>query len=439
MSDGYLTFQIQETILLSSDKPPIGEWKELELLPDVEIIENDRDITITGCLQLFGKYKPSGDNTGKPEELTNSLAEDLKFTPFDLEESFPLLREEADLVHRIPVNISIPITRVKQMDEVYAIIHAFDYELKNPRQMTIEAELKLSGIYLDENTDATTVAPSETWEVVQVAHSQPEEHDHPITMEEIERKLAQLEEELEREERNVFPSSYSEESYWKRDESFETEDFTAHSTEDFTAHSSDVFPAADPQFSYTETEQEPEWTAGAGNEYADPAAEEWDGELVSGGAEEETIAEEAEMVVTEAANENSIQGVKAEEKEMKVAISSKQPEPQSEPLNLTSIFSNAGRRAQQYFAQAENVEESTDSSYQDLQKFQNAREAVETLTSFVREEGERFRKLKLCIIQREETLQLIAERYSIPVSLIREVNQLTSDQLQAGQVLYIPQ
>nr|WP_239565326.1 LysM peptidoglycan-binding domain-containing protein [Brevibacillus fulvus] len=47
--------------------------------------------------------------------------------------------------------------------------------------------------------------------------------------------------------------------------------------------------------------------------------------------------------------------------------------------------------------------------------------------------------MRLCIVQRNETLETIASRYALPVSKILEVNRLASDRLEEGQILYIPQ
>jgi len=64
---------------------------------------------------------------------------------------------------------------------------------------------------------------------------------------------------------------------------------------------------------------------------------------------------------------------------------------------------------------------------------------MQNLTSFVKSKEERSSQLKMCIIQRDETLEHIAQRYSMPVSKIVEVNRLATEQLVAGQILYIPQ
>lgn len=57
---------------------------------------------------------------------------------------------------------------------------------------------------------------------------------------------------------------------------------------------------------------------------------------------------------------------------------------------------------------------------------------------FTKEEEAETTKVKICIVQKDETIELIAERYDVqPQALIR-VNNLDREHLAEGQVLYIP-
>ncbi|MCD9022723.1 LysM peptidoglycan-binding domain-containing protein [Cohnella sp. NL03-T5] len=49
-----------------------------------------------------------------------------------------------------------------------------------------------------------------------------------------------------------------------------------------------------------------------------------------------------------------------------------------------------------------------------------------------------FRKVKMCIVQREETLDLIATRYNVQPRELQLYNRLHDPYLSEGQVLYIP-
>ncbi|WP_434756450.1 LysM peptidoglycan-binding domain-containing protein [Paenibacillus amylolyticus] len=49
-----------------------------------------------------------------------------------------------------------------------------------------------------------------------------------------------------------------------------------------------------------------------------------------------------------------------------------------------------------------------------------------------------FRKVKLCIVQREETLDSIADRYQLSTRELQLYNRLTEQVVEEGQILYIP-
>lgn len=60
------------------------------------------------------------------------------------------------------------------------------------------------------------------------------------------------------------------------------------------------------------------------------------------------------------------------------------------------------------------------------------------LTSMLRNEVEQFTKWKMCIIQENETLDTIAERYELSASQLTRYNNLADEQVSEGQILYIP-
>ncbi|WP_200890114.1 hypothetical protein, partial [Bradyrhizobium japonicum] len=190
-----------------SNKASIAELKELELLPDVEIMETPTEISITGCLYLQGKYTPVEETREKREGGTDTLVSALQFTPFPHEENQTsefLYEPEAELSHRIPLNVSIPVDRVKEMGDVYAIVDGFDYQLVSANQLQIQADLKIAGISLQTEASDDTEYENEPeqdqveWEFVHVAEDQEENNDfQPVSLDDIERKLAALEQEIE--------------------------------------------------------------------------------------------------------------------------------------------------------------------------------------------------------------------------------------------------
>jgi stage VI sporulation protein D len=498
LQDGQLSFAIKETIFLSSDRAGIGELQELELVPDVEVLENDSYISITGCLQLVGKYEPireAAEATGGEGE---SLVEAMTFTPFRQEASDQAFYGwEEQIGHRIPLNITIPLDRITEIGDIYAIVDSFDYKLESPHQMLIDADLKILGIVLGdraeqaEQIETQAAGPGEgAWEYAFAAGDDEQEYTEQTSLDDIDQKLSALEEELERQ---ALPASYEstespsmfdtpaiaqsdEEEYYEQygdvlevaqsnpPESWETaplsydldsqqsvsyDSSVAYSEQSVLAdeqeqmreiaekeqgHEEPVLAIHDQQaIAYQQVSNEPtESSVETESQEAVQEVQEVQEAVEATVVSEQEPEQEAEPVVAqpEAA---------AEDVEVRVAISGKPSQEERSRVNITSIFSQASRAKQE--AIALEAESSSSSSRHGSSANANAStmEAMQNLTSFVRRKEERSSQLKMCIIQRDETLEHISQRYSLPVSKIVEVNRLASEQLVAGQILYIPQ
>ena len=90
------------------------------------------------------------------------------------------------------------------------------------------------------------------------------------------------------------------------------------------------------------------------------------------------------------------------------------------------------------------IEESSSSSEQapkQVKKKKAAKKKSMTLTEFFarKEEGAEQAKLKVCIVQKGETIESLADRYDVTVQNLLRVNHLElSQDVYEGQVLYIP-
>ncbi|QHE53159.1 stage VI sporulation protein D [Pontibacillus sp. HMF3514] len=60
------------------------------------------------------------------------------------------------------------------------------------------------------------------------------------------------------------------------------------------------------------------------------------------------------------------------------------------------------------------------------------------LTSMFQREEEPYAKMKMCIVQEQDTLGTIAQRYKVPPTHLSRVNKLGDEDISAGQILYIP-
>ncbi|TGV07564.1 peptidoglycan-binding protein LysM, partial [Mesorhizobium sp. M00.F.Ca.ET.186.01.1.1] len=201
LQDGLLSFAIKETIFLSSDRAGIGELQELELVPDVEVLENDSYVSITGCLQLVGKYEPIREAAEANSGGTETLVEAVTFPPFRQEASEEMQYGwEEQIGHRIPLNITIPLDRIAEIGDIYAIVDSFDYKLESPHQMLIDADLKIMGILLGEQQAAQPASADQepaaeearAWEYAHATDESYQEYASPASLDEIEEKLSAL-------------------------------------------------------------------------------------------------------------------------------------------------------------------------------------------------------------------------------------------------------
>ena len=465
LQDGLLSFQIKETVFLSSDKAGIGELKELELVPDVEIIENPQEVSITGCLQLFGKYDPYQEKTEEENGEADTLVAAMKFTPFQMEEPQAgfLASAEQTLSHRVPLNISIPLNRVDDLGDIYAIVDSFDYQLESPNQLLIHAHLKIAGIQLRDQDNEQQEEPEEAWEFVHSVGQEEPEIEH-TSLEEIERKLAALEEEIlaqEKQEQTPPPAApnvfiASEANPHKRQAA------NVHEPMGIAQPVNAPLSSGQPLYgdlSPTHSEPEPEieastYTTGSQKLEIAPAqyAEEWNKDVTAQAfakeAQEQNVqfvgepagtneAEAEPVMAAEEAEAVFAEQPSVEPQEMRVAIGSKNTEEKEAKVNITSLFTQ-GKRSVPPQAAGE-AESSSSSSRRSAEAELERSEAMNNLTSFVRQTEERMSKVRIAIIQRNETIESIADRYKLPVSRILEANKVTSDRITEGQILYIPQ
>lgn len=122
---------------------------------------------------------------------------------------------------------------------------------------------------------------------------------------------------------------------------------------------------------------------------------------------------------------------------MKIAFSGK--EGKSNSFGLSSLL-QSNKREQEAKALAKQ-QEAKHLEEEALEKRIEAGEDVEWKKLFLSKQGEEreFRKVRICIVQREETLETIAGRYQLNPREIVLYNRLPDQSINEGQVLYIPQ
>jgi stage VI sporulation protein D len=109
-----LRFDIYERVHLSNEEISIQELEEVELFPRIQVIPGDEYATLRGHLLLTGLYR----------------GED----------------ETRELSHLIPVEITVPLSRVNRLEDISVEIENFDVDLLNERSLNVTGVLSLQGI-----------------------------------------------------------------------------------------------------------------------------------------------------------------------------------------------------------------------------------------------------------------------------------------------------
>lgn len=518
-----LRFDIYERVHLSEGVPAIEELEEIELYPRIQVIGQDDHATLRGHLLLTGTYR------GESED-----SEELK--------------------HFIPVEITVPLNRVRSIDDISIEIENFDVDLLSSRSLNITGVLSLRGI------EGFPVEEPQVWSADEftVVHSSEAEQDSR-TNEREQAEQFELKEQAGRYEpddqfqqgeenelanaaelaaygspesadlsvRPQGEAGYEElsQAYWnqasaepltpdtaaaderdvhRQPEADDGSLLSQTSNETYEAPSpisSFMAETADRLASYPESEpllpieeETSAWTeptvigvpenlissSSSSSEQArseeeqrpleDTAPKVWHFEEARSSAHQEeqvipntsahaqtekwqdvfasseAVQPEEERPVQEPAEENALLQhepsvpepiAEAEDKpELKVAFGSKKESSprEEEGVGISSLLSS-GRAARE--VEEERGEETAAGA---VPEDTSQAEDVEWKNLFLGTIVDQtpFRKVKLCIVQREDTLDAIADRYQLSTRELQLYNRLTEQVVEEGQILYIP-
>lgn len=421
---GSYEIEIKEIVHLSHEQLPIEEIQEMELVPQIESREFGDQIEIIGCLYLFGDYK-GNQEAGRLDpagELPESYEESVQFEPLSADRGpfSPLARQDR-FEYRIPVRISLPRGKVKNVEDVYAYINSFDYELRSPYQIEVVASLMINGLVEKEEVPEQKNRTEDQFEFVHMA--KPSE-DEPFSerLKVLEQQVMnQQEEQDEPGSRKSMEPTGMQEGPEDREQpiTVENEDEPENRQfEESTQSQNEPRVEEEVQEAAQEEEAEPEREA--------EKAEELENVIV--------LPRSPELVEERPSNatDKIIEDEEEPKEEVKVAISNKGSREVQEPISsLSSFLSNRMIKDEQSSNQRADPNQETD------QREVKSNEAL-YLTNFMESSSERFTKLKICILQKNETLEEVAERYQLSVDYILRANRAVRNQVAAGQLLYIP-
>lgn len=434
-----LRFDVYERVHLPDGVAAIDELEEIELVPQIQVIEQGEHAILKGQLLLSGVYRSKSEQLGMQT-----------------------------LEHWIPVEISLPMNRVSRLEDISVEIDNFDVDLLSSRTLNVTGVLSLKGILMEPLPEA-----AEPWKEAPFTAVHRREQDETPSYQQ---PGAYPYYPYPQAEMNPQPEFYPQGAAYPQFQQPEAavEPYAQPEEYEYAASERDVQPengqAEDGYSSYpwiaaepapaerapeaqqfepepAEYEAEPEATyetfeaidyndayeAGAADEAEQPA-------ILQGreepGLEPEPVAEPELEAVSQPDPEPEPE---PEKQEMRIAFGAKQdasPDQGTPNVGLltllqTSRREQAARQAAEETAAKQNEQKRNDAYV----------EEIEWSNLFLGKQAgsTEFRKIRMCIVQKEETLESIAFRYSMNPREILLHNRLSDSSVTEGQLLYIPQ
>ncbi|OLP65365.1 Stage VI sporulation protein D [Bacillus pumilus] len=481
-----LQFSVEESIYFKNGQE-VSELLSISLDPDILVQEVNDYVSIRGSLELTGEYNIN------QEELMGESSSYASYRQADEVK----VREDgtAELLHQFPVDITIPKNKISHLNDVFVFIDAFDYQLTESRLLTIQADLAIEGL-LDE--EAPQVPVEEPYEFVQRAEEdygdvtyefqvQPEHEELEVLQSEHREEHEGYEaepvlqsdrhEEHERDEAEPVLQSDRHEEH----ERYEAEPvLQSDHYEEHEGYKAEPVLQSDHYEEHAEYEAEPVLRSDARSELDDE--EELDIEPVN--VEETEEAEEASVSVeTEESEEQEEVAIgyrslpeaqvleppffeppkllEEEErqdvffevevrKDPEVAVEEEEVTeyPAFEPPayhveSMQEEQDDANQIERLYAREAPQVNEASkepEGSDSDVRETSGSENSLYLTKLFAKQEEEDFSRMKICIVQQEDTVDRICERYQLNVQQLLRMNSLSADaELEEGQILYIPE
>ncbi|MDF2945525.1 MAG: spoVID [Bacillales bacterium] len=138
-------FSLEETVWFKKGQE-VKSIRTLSLEPDVHIEEQNNYISLSGYLQLSGEYEPAINEVAFEDTLR-------EISPLrTIEDITPNENGVWSLYHRFPVDITIPKSKVRTLEDITIKINMFDYDLPTLDRIEIKADVSICGICQEAET-----------------------------------------------------------------------------------------------------------------------------------------------------------------------------------------------------------------------------------------------------------------------------------------------
>ncbi|WP_101844477.1 LysM peptidoglycan-binding domain-containing protein [Halobacillus sp. Marseille-P3879] len=124
----------------------VSELIGISLEPNISITDLGSEVRLHGTVELYGEYV--ADDTVEPYRNAETPPVGRVLDVDDAEEE-----GVSEFTHSFPVEITVSKERVLSMDEVVIDIEGFDYELPEPNNLTLHAQLNMNGILQEKNKE----------------------------------------------------------------------------------------------------------------------------------------------------------------------------------------------------------------------------------------------------------------------------------------------
>lgn len=289
--------------------------------------------------------------------------------------------ENRTLEHFIPVEITLPMNRIHSLEEVAVEIENFDIDLLSSRSLNVTGVLTLHGIEM--------ISPAEdSWH----------EEDEAVFVHDMQDKAGNAEDGMRQ------------------------PDQEGQDLETLAAAPAPEARKPKPAEPIANDEEEAVAEPPETNEVQEVFAEYGGIEPLKGDMLDADSSEAAAEAAEEAAEEK---------KELKIGFGSK-PDDQPAANHFKSLLHKGKHRSEAAAQQpAQAAQDEPDG---------NKRESLELKRLFARDgvREQQFSRLRICIVQKEETLDGIAKRYNVNPREILLLNRIDGQEIGEGQVLYIP-
>lgn len=377
-----IQFTLNESVWFAREQA-VDELISISLHPYINILDEEDFIIIKGALQLDGEYRRQTDpfiNDQLPNEQI--FVQDIRLID-DNDHQFS---------HRFPVDITIPKRKIERIEDIAMTIESFDYEIKDNQMLKIIADIEIEGI-----VDAQESSIIRNEQVIE------DENDG---------SKDEVEIEFEREEEIVEEENEDEEeiplTVIKRNES---------ALKEIEIEEVITVEAKKEVIQDIQVEQEIE-EAPSEQAAREPEVVEEKGELV------EQVVESVEKTAIPILREEDY----LTDKNEPIIIENSRESPAMNVGEFVELESSSDQFIQE-----------SSSHVEQKKKKKIGSTVTMSFAEFFSRKEEKPAKMKICVVQENDSLETIADRYNVSTQQLLRANNLhVTDHIVEGQLLDIP-